>query len=249
MDRKYALSVAAGLLVCAAVATCGCSEKDLSQGKAEKLLTDAEKESRQVTSLTLGNSLKKDAASPRVVMRYYNYRRDYEKQHKGNELGGSFTTSTAKWQDLEKKGLIKYKMTETRVPNEGGDFLGDDRRRYRGKEECPNPSNCSFYDAFQIKFTPAAEKYLSVERKPAISTGANEIVRTMVMVTTASFDKVTVTRMNPAPGKAGDKTMYVDYVVHYRPTPFGDIYLTKEDVQKEKSAIFQLFDDGWRRVM
>jgi hypothetical protein len=246
MDRKKMIVVLAALLLPAIGTVIGCSEKELTTANAEKSLSEIEKESLQITVHNLGNSLKKDAANTQEITRYYNYFQDYEKQHKNNELGEAFANSPAKWQELDKKGLVKYKMTEKRVPNDGGEFLGSDARRYLGKNNCPSGRKCWFYDAFQIRFTSDAVKYVAVERKPAVAAGPNQVVHTTVKVTSAVFDKVEVKRMNPAPGKGGEDIMYVDYIVRYKPTPFGDVYLKQEELQKEKSAIFKRYEDGWR---
>jgi hypothetical protein len=246
MDRKQVIIILAAFLLLATEMFIGCSEKELSAAKAEKILTETEKETLQITVHNLGNSLKKDAANAKEVTRYYNYFGDYEIRHKNNELGDGFTKSPVMWQELENKGLIKYKMTEKRVPNDGGDFLGNDARRYLGKTDCPSGRKCWFYDAFQIRFTSDAEKYVTVERMPAVVSGPNQVVQTTVKVTSALFDKVEVKRMNTAPGKGGEDIIYVDYVVHYKPTPFGDVYLKQEELQKEKGAIFKRYENGWR---
>ena len=248
MDNKTAITLLCVLLLCT-TGICGCRGKDTPKGRAEKILSEVEKDSRIMTVHALGNSLKKDNENTQVIIRYYNYSEDYEKKHRNNELGASFTESAAKWQELEKKGLVKYTMTEKRVPNDGGEFLDDDARRYRGKDTCPHQRKCWFYDAFEIRFTPAAEKYVAVERRPALSSGANAVTKTTVNITGAVFDRIAIQKITFESEKAGGNTMYVDYVTHLKPTVFGDVYLKQEELQKEKHAIFKLYDDGWRLWM
>jgi hypothetical protein len=246
--HKSSITLLSVLLLCTA-GICSCSRNDTQNGRIEKILIEAEKDNRLITVLELGNSLKKDSDTTQVITRYYNYSEEYDKKHVNNEFGAGFTESSAKWLELENKGLVKYRMTEKRVPNDGGEFLGDDGHRYRGKDACPHQRKCWFYDAFEIRFTPAAEKHVTVERMPAMSSGANSVTKTTVKITGAVLDKITIKTTNLSADKAGGKTLYVDYVTHFKPTAFGAVYVKQEELQKEKHAIFKLYDDGWRLWM
>jgi len=95
------------------------------------------------------------------------------------------------------------------------------------------------YDA--MKFTNKAKPYIISEDKFDGIGGRND----RVIILLAEVDNVEVTGIAPVTVE-GAKMSEVEFTLHYKPTPIGELLL-KPDKLIEKSRLpFKLYDDGWR---
>jgi hypothetical protein len=182
---------------------------------------------------------------------------EYDRLHLNNKLGDLFVGADEKWMTLQQKGLISFKMTEKRVPNNGGtpaSILSIDGsgkpNRFLGKSRCDHGFFCEYYDAFQIGFTPRAfpfvnckQTYTAAENIPIRRTPA--IYKCSADLILATAEKVEVTGITKPGDMMGRQICNADFTVYFNLTPFGEVYLGRA-IAFRSSAVFVLYDDGWR---
>ena len=124
----------------------------------------------------------------------------------------------------------------------GTDFKGEPQH-FPGMSRCPERWSCSYYDSFLLEFTPTATPYVQFSKTVQFS-----VQNVDVTVTQAVFDKILVVGLTEPSDMMGQKVIKADYIAEYKLTPLGRVYLSdnSEELKKTNSAIFVLYDDGWR---
>ncbi len=231
------------LLLSSVVLNCD-SSKSMSRDKAAAILKSAWDGKKIANTFQM-------ASCPNGKNLYINYSEsDYDEQHNSNAFGDQFVQAEARWIELEKKGFLKCSMLEKKVPNWGGGpdrFLGTDFKgepqHFPGMSRCPERWSCSYYDSFLLEFTPTATPYVQFSKTVQFS-----VQNVDVTVTQAVFDKILVVGLTEPSDMMGQKVIKADYIAEYKLTPLGRVYLSdnSEELKKTNSAIFVLYDDGWR---
>ena len=229
----------------------GCGSDSLSRDKAAAIIKSALEKEKIVATFLIAESQEKGIL-------YINYEGadQYTEQHRNNNgIGDKFANARERWIDLERKGLLTYRILARTIPNNCGSpmsFLGTSfdgqPQQYPGQSGCPHSFNCCYYDAFSLEFTSSAKPY--VELRETVDNAALRwhvtLQKTEAILTLAVLDKVTVTGLTAPSDVFGSKVVQAEYIVDYKPTPIGELYLTATELRKSGITHFALYDDGWR---
>lgn len=202
-------------------ATVQCGQGDLSRGRAENLIKEAAKKEPKTMKFEAGDE-------NGIVEIWYAPGYTYDPEHQSEPLGNRFAKDSRKFVLLKDKGLITYEMILK---------CGDDAAKRH-----PRDPARFYFDAFRVALTSKAKSYV-IKEDIQQSFGRKKKIVTLLL---SEVDKIDVSGVSKPSDMFGHRMCTVDYTIHYKPTPFGEIFLEKDRMIHKGQMPFVLYDDGWR---
>ena len=99
-----------------------------------------------------------------------------------------------------------------------------------------------------IKINDEKNNDFSLNDKAMVYTIPNKFRSNFIEIVTKTVNHVEVTGISKPSDMFGQKICTATYIVHYQITPFGEILVSKDEINlsKQGNATFVLYDDGWR---
>ena len=195
---------------------------DLSRGKAEKMIKEyAQKNYTVKYRIGLGNE--------NGIVKISYTSDEYDRAHQREPLGEGFVNAATMYLELKKKDLMNYEMIRKRVDSVE---LGVTTQQGR-----------AYFDEFRVELTPKAKPYIIKEYLHEAFGSKTKNVELIL----GTVDKIEVLRIT----KPSNNVCHATYKIHYKLTPFGEIYSYYDHIKEqlsrgEQQLPFVLYDDGWR---